>query len=140
MGRRRVVILAAVVVLSLGWVASKGLAGNLVYYFTPTDLLKGAAGPGDRVRLGGYVLPGTVRNIGSTVQFVVSDGSNQMMVAATGGVPSLFKGGRGVVVEGIFGADGIFRADTVLVKHDNVYQPPTAGQSPPHAAQLAGGG
>ena len=140
MGARRVFLLAAVVAVSLAWLASKGLASNLIYYFTPTDLLKGSASQGERVRLGGYVLPGTVHDFDSRVQFVVSDGTNQMMVVATGGVPSLFKEGRGVVVEGVFGTDGIFHADTVLVKHDNVYRPPTPGQSPPHAAQLSGGG
>ena len=139
--RGRVAILVAVVLLSLGWVATKGLASNLVYYVTPTDLLsKAPIGPTDRVRLGGYVLPGTVRVVGSTVRFVVSDGTHQMPVVATGGVPSLFKDGRGVVVEGFYGADGAFHADTVLVKHDNVYRPPTPGASPPHSAQLQAGG
>ncbi len=140
MSRRRIAVLAAIVALSLGWVASKGLASNLVYYLTPTDILaKGSSGVGDRVRLGGYVLPGTVRSAGTVVQFVVSDGQHQLAVAATDGVPSLFKEGRGVVVEGFYGSDGVFHADTVLVKHDNVYRPPAPGASPPHAAKLGGG-
>ncbi len=140
MSRRRVAILAAVVVLSLGWVATRGLASNLVYYLTPTDILaRGSSGESDRVRLGGYVLPGTVRSSGSVVQFVVSDGQHQVAVVATEGVPSLFKEGRGVVVEGFYGRDGIFHADTVLVKHDNVYQPPAPGSSPPHSAHVEGG-
>jgi cytochrome c-type biogenesis protein CcmE len=138
--RRRVAILAAVVLLSLGWVVSRGLASNLVYYLTPSDILaKGTSGSGDRVRLGGYVLPGTVRSSGSLVQFVVSDGQHQLAVIASQGVPSLFKEGRGVVVEGVYGADGIFRADTVLVKHNNEYQPPAPGATPPHSAVVSGG-
>lgn len=139
MSRRRVAILAAVVALGLGWVVTRGLASNLVYYLTPSDILaRGSSGETDRVRLGGYVLPGTVRSAGTIVQFVVSDGQHQVAVAATDGVPSLFKEGRGVVVEGYFGRDGIFHADTVLVKHDNVYRPPAPGASPPHSAQLGG--
>ena len=140
MSRGRVALLAAVILLSLGWVAARGLASNLVYYLTPTDILaKGPSGVGDRVRLGGYVVPGTVRTAGSLVQFVVSDGQHQLAVAASDGVPSLFKAGRGVVVEGFYGPDGIFHADTVLVKHDNVYQPPAPGASPPHSAAVSGG-
>jgi cytochrome c-type biogenesis protein CcmE len=139
MSRRRVAIVAAVVVLGLGWIATRGLASNLVYYLTPTDVLaRGSSGETDRIRLGGYVLPGTVRSAGSIMQFVVSDGQHQVAVAATDGVPSLFKEGRGVVVEGFYGRDGIFHADTVLVKHDNVYRPPAPGASPPHSAQLGG--
>lgn len=140
MSPRRVAVLAAVVLLSLGWVVTRGLASNLVYYLTPSDILaKGASAIGDRVRLGGYVLPGTVHTSGSLVQFVISDGDQQLAVTASQGVPSLFKEGRGVVVEGFYGKDGIFHADTVLVKHDNVYQPPAPGASPPHSAVLSGG-
>jgi len=139
MSRGRAIVLIGLMVVALAWVATRGLAGNLVYYVTPSDLLQKSAGAsGERVRLGGYVLPGTLVDSGTTVQFVVSDGSNRMPVVATHGVPSLFREGRGVVLEGVYGADGAFHADTVLVKHDNVYRPPAPGQSPPHEAKLQG--
>ncbi len=138
MRRARVFVLAAVVAASLAWVATRGLAGNLVYYVTPSDLLQKAAS-GERVRLGGYVLPGSVHPAGSGMRFVVSDGTNEMEVLTTSGVPSLFRDGRGVVVEGSYQTDGRFHADTVLVKHDNVYRPPAPGATPPHSARLQGG-
>ncbi len=139
MRRGRVIVLVGVMVAGLAWVATRGLAGNLVYYVTPTDLLaKGPGAAGERVRLGGVVQQGSVRDDGSTVRFIVSDGTNEMTVVATRGVPSLFRDGRGVVVEGTYGPDGAFHADTVLVKHDNVYQPPAPGESPPHSARLQG--
>ena len=131
-------LVAAVIVGSLGWVAAKGLTGNLVYYSTPTEVLrKGAAAHGERMRLGGYVLPGSVRQGGGRVRFVVSDGTTRMTVLDTGSVPALFSPGRGVVVEGQYGGDGAFHADTVLVRHDNVYRPPAPGETP-HSADLAG--
>lgn len=139
MPRTRVAVVAALVAVSLGWLITRGLASNLVYYLTPTDLLQRGVAGNERVRLGGYVLPGTVHDAGSVVQFVVSDGQQQMLVVATGGVPSLFHEGRGVVVEGVLGRDGTFHADTVLVKHDNVYRPPAPGESPPHSANVTGG-
>jgi cytochrome c-type biogenesis protein CcmE len=137
--RLRVLVLGGAVVASLGWVASNGLASNLVYYETPSDLVaKGPTGAGNRMRLGGYVVPGTVHDTQGGASFVVTDGTHEMAVTHTGGVPSMFQAGRGVVVEGFYGGDGVFHSDTVLVKHDNVYRPPAPGETP-HVARVQGG-
>ena len=134
MKRGRVVFVMVVVGASLAWVAAQGLSGNLVYYKTPTEILGGGRSiVGQRVRLGGLVLPGTVRTVGHDVDFVVFDETTRMSVAATGGVPSLFRAGQGVVVEGFYGRDGVFHADTVLVKHSDSYRPPAPGQTPTSA-------
>jgi cytochrome c-type biogenesis protein CcmE len=61
-----------------------------------------------------------------------------MTVIDTEGVPSLFAGGRGVVLEGYYGGDGAFHADTVLVKHNDRYTPPRPGETP-HSADVGGG-
>ena len=82
--------------------------------------------------------PGSVQRAGSAIRFVVSDGTTRMTVVDTGGVPSLFRAGQGVVVEGDYGADGAFHADTVLVKHNGVYTPPRPGETPT-SANLSGG-
>lgn len=134
MKRGRLVIAAVLVAGSLGWVAYEGLAGNLVYYRTPTEILnQGDSAVGKRVRLGGLVVPGSVRRTGTTVRFVVTDETTRMTVIDSGGVPSLFRAGRGVVLEGYYGADGVFHADTVLVKHSDRYTPPKPGQTPTSA-------
>jgi cytochrome c-type biogenesis protein CcmE len=138
--RGRVVFVLAVIAGSLIWVAAKGLTGNLVYYKTPTEILnQGASAIGDRVRVGGLVVPGSVRNLGDVVQFVVTDGTTRLTVINTGSVPALFKDGQGVVVEGAYESDGAFHSDTVLVKHNGVYRPPSPGETP-HSADLSGGG
>jgi len=138
--RGRLVFVLAVIVASLVWVAAKGLTGNLVYYKTPTEILnQGQSAVGERVRLGGLVQAGTVEQSGSIIRFVVTDETTRMTVIATGGVPSLFRAGKGVVVEGYFGQDGAFHADTVLVKHSDDYRPPAPGQTPT-SANLQGGG
>ena len=130
----------AVIAIGLGWVAFKGLRSSLVYYQTPTDIVaKGHQAVGERMRLGGYVLPGSVKRDGQTLRFVVSDGSSSMTVVDTGGVPSLFKAGQGVVVEGAVSGDGAFHADTTLVKHSSDYHPPQPGQTPRSAELQAGG-
>jgi cytochrome c-type biogenesis protein CcmE len=133
--RLRTLVLGGAIVGSLGWVAGSGLTGSLVYYETPSDLLAHRAG-GDRVRLGGLVEPGSVQEVPGGVHFVVTDGTRQLAVYQQGGVPSMFQAGRGVVVEGVYGGDGVFHGDTVMVKHDNVYRPPAQGQAPPRSAQL----
>ena len=139
--RLRVLVLCGAVTASLGWVATNGLASNLVYYETPSDLLsQGPTRAGERARLGGLVEPGTVHTVPGGVRFVVTDGTHELAVSHQGGVPSMFQAGRGVVVEGAYDRDGVFHSDTLLVKHDNVYQPPSPGQAPPHSASLAGGG
>ena len=138
MKRGRIVVALALIVGSLGWVAFKGLSSSLVYYRTPTQVL---ATPdiGQRARLGGYVVPGSVLHVGASIRFVVTDGTTRMTVVDTGGVPALFRDGQGVVVEGAYGRDGAFHADTVLVKHNGVYETPRPGETPT-AANLAGSG
>jgi cytochrome c-type biogenesis protein CcmE len=131
----RTLVLGGAVLGSLGWLAGSGLTGSLVYYETPSDLLARSPG-GERVRLGGLVEPGSVQEVPGGVRFVVTDGTHELAVSERGGVPSMFQAGRGVVVEGVYGADGVFHGDTVMVKHDNVYRPPAPGATPPRSAQL----
>lgn len=135
----RLLIAAVLVAGSLGWVAYKGLQGNLVYFRTPTEILQqGPSAVGERVRLGGLVMPGSVRRNGQTVRFVVTDDTTRMTVIDTKGVPALFRDGKGVVLEGYYGTDGAFHADTVLVKHNDRYTPPRPGETP-HSAEVEGG-
>jgi cytochrome c-type biogenesis protein CcmE len=132
--RGRVIVALALIAGSLGWVAARGLSSALVYYQTPTELLqRGNGAVGERVRLGGLVEPGTVQEQGSTVRFLLTDQDTSMTVIVSGGVPSLFRAGAGVVVEGAYGRDGAFHADTVLVKHGDRYTPPKPGQTPPNS-------
>jgi cytochrome c-type biogenesis protein CcmE len=139
MRQGRFLIAAALVAGSLGWVAYKGLQGNLVYFRTPTEILEqGRSAIGERVRLGGLVMPGSIRRDGATVRFVVTDQTTRMTVIDNEGVPALFRDGKGVVLEGYYGADGAFHADTVLVKHSDRYAPPSPGETP-HSAEVEGG-
>jgi cytochrome c-type biogenesis protein CcmE len=138
--RGRVILVLLIVLGSLGWVAARAVSGNLVYYVTPTEVLsRGEAIVGDRIRLGGLVDRGSVSKLSDGIRFVVSDGTTRMTVVATGAVPALFRPGQGVIVEGVYGADGAFHADTVLVKHAEVYRPPQPGETP-GSARIEGGG
>jgi cytochrome c-type biogenesis protein CcmE len=128
--RVRVVVLLVLIAGSLAWVGTQALSGNLVYYVTPTELLEQHPPAGERLRLGGQVLPGSVHDAAGGVGFVVTDGTSRMSVVHTGSTPALFKTGTGVVLEGTYGADGAFHSDTMLVKHGEEYRPPAPGETP----------
>jgi cytochrome c-type biogenesis protein CcmE len=128
--RVRVVVLLVLIAGSLAWVGTRALSGNLVYYVTPTELLEQQPPPGEQLRLGGQVLPGSVHEISGGVNFVVTDGTTRMTVVHAGGTPALFRTGIGVVLEGTYGPDGAFHSDNMLVKHGEEYRPPEPGETP----------
>ena len=98
---------------------------NLVFFFSPTQIAANEAPQGRNFRVGGLVEQGSIRREpgGLTINFVVTDLAKSIPVSYTGLLPDLFKEGKGVVAQGKLGADGIFRADQVLAKHDENYMP-----------------
>lgn len=98
---------------------------SVAYFFMPADIATAELKPGTRIRLGGLVAEGSVkRGQGSTVSFVVTDGTGNIPVSYTGILPDLFREGQGVVTEGAFDVGTrAFVADSVLAKHDENYMP-----------------
>ncbi|HKX95919.1 MAG TPA: cytochrome c maturation protein CcmE [Methylibium sp.] len=121
-------------VATLGVVAAlvlNAFQSNLVFFFSPTQVAAKEA-PIDRsFRVGGLVEEGSVQRDanGLTVRFVVTDMAKTVPVTYTGLLPDLFKEGKGVVAQGKLGADGVFRAEQVLAKHDENYMPPEAAEA-----------
>src|SRR6202047_347597 len=112
-----VLALAAALVLS-------ALKDSIVFFNSPTDVVEKHVRPGDRIRLGGLVKPGSlVRGDNLAFRFAVSDGRRDIAVGYTGLLPDLFREGQGIVAEGALDAAGVFKADTVLAKHDENYMP-----------------
>ncbi len=104
---------------------------NLVFFFSPSQVMRGEA-PVDRTfRIGGMVEEGSVKREadGLTVRFVVTDTAHTVPVVYKGVLPDLFKEGKGVVAEGRLGPDGLFTATQVLAKHDENYMPPEAAHA-----------
>lgn len=116
-----------VVLILAGGATALSLAAirdNLSYFRTPTEIAALQPEPGQRVRLGGLVAEGSVRNEGGVdMVFTVTDGAESIDVAYSGAVPSLFREGQGVICEGEFTDAGTFRAARVLAKHDEDYTP-----------------
>ncbi|MBC7609986.1 MAG: cytochrome c maturation protein CcmE [Polaromonas sp.] len=113
---------------------------NLVFFFSPSQVAAKEAPTGRSFRIGGLVEQGSIKreSTGLTTRFVVTDLAKTIPVTYTGLLPDLFKEGKGVVAQGKLGADGIFRADQVLAKHDENYMPPEAAAALKNA-QTGGG-
>ena len=113
---------------------------NLVFFMSPSDLVAKGAASGRRVRLGGLVANGSVTHEadGHTIEFRVTDGSKDVAVVYGGVLPDLFREGQGVVVEGAMTRDGVFKADTVLAKHDERYMPPEVADALKRAGHWQG--
>jgi cytochrome c-type biogenesis protein CcmE len=102
---------------------------NLVFFFSPSQVMAKES-PADRTfRLGGLVVAGSVQRQGTEVRFRVTDNAHTVDVRYSGLLPDLFKEGKGVVAQGKVGADGVFVAREVLAKHDENYMPPEAAEA-----------
>jgi cytochrome c-type biogenesis protein CcmE len=104
---------------------------NLVFFFSPSQVVANEAPVGRSFRLGGLVEQGSLKRgaDGLTVEFIVTDTAKSIPVTYKGILPDLFKEGKGVVTEGKLGPDGVFRAEQVLAKHDENYMPPDAAHA-----------
>ena len=124
--------------IALGVLAAVGTAtalvlnafnSNLVFFYTPTQIVSKEAPQGRTFRVGGMVTPGSVARDGVTVRFVVTDTAQSVPVRYEGALPDLFKEGKGAVVQGKLEAGGQFKASEVLAKHDENYMPAEAQQA-----------
>jgi len=104
---------------------------NLVFFFSPSQVMANEAPRGKAFRIGGLVETGSLKRAddGLTVHFRVTDTAQTIPVVFTGILPDLFKEGKGVVAQGRLGADGVFAANEVLAKHDENYMPPDAAHA-----------
>lgn len=142
--QRRMALVAGIVVgvAIAGGLALRAFQDNVMFYFDPTKVAAGAVKPGQKFRLGGMVVVGSlVRTPGSLeVSFKVTDFAHELPVRYTGVLPNLFKENAGMVADGRLNSQGIFVADEVLAKHDEKYMPPALKKSLDAGSKAAAGG
>ena len=111
------------------YLVASAFRNNLVFFFSPTQVVAKEAPINRTFRVGGLVENGSLKRDGDglTVRFVVTDTVASIPVVYKGILPDLFKEGRGCVAQGKIGPDGVFQAEQVLAKHDENYMPPEAG-------------
>ena len=98
------------------------LRDNIVFFYTPSEIIQSDRSSMQQLRLGGLVKDGTVKIEGMQSVFIVTDGNVDITVRYNNALPSLFREGQGVVAEGQI-ENGIFMAQYVLAKHDENYMP-----------------
>jgi cytochrome c-type biogenesis protein CcmE len=117
----------------LGWLSFGTMGEDLVYYWSPAELIgKGDAARDATVRLGGLVEAGSVEwdPNAQRLAFRLTDGKASVPCVGQGAPPQMFREGIGAVVEGRMDGEGVFRTSNVLIKHSNEYRAPTEGERP----------
>lgn len=133
--RKNRLILVMVLLSGLGLATALvmyALRSNIDLFYTPHEIINGKGGqlvkpqPGQRLRVGGVVLPGSVKRDPNTlkVAFKMYDVGGVISVSYHGILPDLFREGQGVVVQGVLQNATQVSAKEVLAKHDEKYTPP----------------
>ena len=130
---RRFVIGGLVILAALAYIVYGGMQQALVYFKMPSELrAEQKSLEGKFVRMGGMVVKGSLnkdlQNL--TYRFDLTDGNSTFPVFFKGVPPDLFVEGKGAVVEGRIGSDGIFQATTIMAKHAEDYSPHADGKAP----------
>ena len=132
--RRKLLLTVVFILIGVGTapgLALKAFQGNLLYFYSPTQIMNNEAPSNRNFRIGGLVLAGTVkRNTDNlNVLFTLTDTMNNVTVNFDGILPDLFREGQGIVANGSINNEGIFVANEVLAKHDENYMPPEVAEA-----------
>ncbi len=132
--RKKRLTLIGMMVAGIGiatFLALKAFDDNLMFFFSPSEVVAGEAPTGHPFRVGGLVTDGSVRRLpdGLTTKFDLTDNAETISVQYTGILPDLFREGQGIVAMGQLDGQGNFVADEVLAKHDENYMPPEVADS-----------
>ena len=110
--------------------ALRAFEENLLFFYSPTQVVAGEAPTDRRFRLGGLVADGSVRREPGSLEmsFVVTDNRERITIAYDSGqhgpLPNLFREGQGIIAHGVLRDDGVFVADELLARHDENYTAP----------------
>ena len=97
---------------------------NIIFFYTPSELIENNHPLQQIVRVGALVEEGSVKKITSdSYEFNITDNLNSLRVTYKGLLPNFFKEGQGVVIEGILLEQNYVKANTVFAKHDENYMP-----------------
>ena len=99
------------------------LQDNILFFYTPSEILQKNLKPNEKIRLGGLVEENSVVRNDVIINFIITDLKENIEVSYEGILPDLFREGQGVIVNGYL-KNNIFYASEVLAKHDENYMPP----------------
>ena len=120
-------LLSATVVIYLIF---KSLEENVVYFFSPSEIYdKPNITFNEKIRIGGLVKIGSIKKNSSSINFIITDLKNEILVTYTGLIPNLFSEGKGVIAEGKLKDKKYLIASKILAKHDENYMPPEVSKA-----------
>jgi cytochrome c-type biogenesis protein CcmE len=125
--KRRAIVAGAVCVAAIVAIVvlAVALSENVVFFRTVSEAVQHRQSEqGDRLRVAGAVVPGTIAETATGVRFEITDGKATIPVVQSGDTPGLFKDGAPVVCEGRWSTGAAFDSDRILIKHGNQYKPP----------------
>jgi cytochrome c-type biogenesis protein CcmE len=122
--RLKIFILLSIAASIIIFFIYNNLKKNTVYFYSPQEIKNLSEVPPNKVRLGGLVKEGSLKNNNNTYIFVVTDLKNEIFVEYNGLLPNLFAEGKSAVVEGFLKDKKYFIASSILAKHDENYMPP----------------
>ena len=97
---------------------------NIVFFYTPTELIENKITSGVKVRIGGYVKKSSIKKKSiNSYEFKITDNKNEILIFYNGILPDLFREGQGTVIEGSINDQNTVNASKVYAKHDENYMP-----------------
>ena len=97
---------------------------NIVFFYTPSELLENNIPLDKKLRIGGYVKKSSfVKKSLNSYEFKITDNTNDLLIFYKGMLPDLFREEQGIVVEGLIDKDNNIVASKVYAKHDENYMP-----------------
>lgn len=139
--RTRFLVGGLIILAALSYLIYGGMRQAMVYFVTPSELkAQNRLGKDKFLRMGGMVVQGSLKKDlkALTYRFEITDGVATVPVFFRGVPPDLFAEGKGAVVEGRIGSDGVFLATTVMAKHAEEYSPPKEGNAPSSRSFMPG--
>lgn len=137
--QKRLFAIILVIMLLTGAVGAMlyALQQNIDLFYTPSQLVEGLGKdkvkpqPGQRLRIGGMVVPGSVSRDPDSlkVSFELIDTGPIVTVIYEGILPDLFREGQGIVAQGTLKDANTVVASEVLAKHDEEYMPPEVAEA-----------
>ena len=118
-------VILAILASTVLYITLKSLEENVVYFYSPTDIYnKTSILSNTTIRVGGLVKEKSINKKGTSINFIITDLKNEIIIFYKGLVPNLFSEGKGVIAEGKLKDKKYFVADKILAKHDENYMPP----------------
>jgi len=134
--RRRAIVAGAVCVAAIVAIVvlAVALSENVVFFRTVSEAVQHRRSEqGDRLRVAGAVVPGTIAETNTGVRFEITDGKATIPIVQRGDTPGLFKEGAPVVCEGRWSKGSAFDSDRILIKHGSEYKPPKVDTTGPRS-------